>query len=147
MPLCGLGNHGLTVEIYEADDASLGASRSGKALDARQAISAAAAAGQRTIRAIQGWVKARFKISVGTDRVRSVMRALEAAARERGDDIEAIYQKVAARADAYLHQANGDLKAAISVATAARDWIASELLDIPHQADDWGPVTTDPPAA
>jgi hypothetical protein len=147
VPLYGLGDHGLTVEAYQPDDPSLGASRSGKALDARQAISAAAAAGQRTIKAIQAWVAARFKISVGMDRVRSVMRALEAAARDSGDDIEAIYQNVATRADAYLHQARGDLETAINTATAEHDWLASELLDIPHQADDWGPVTTDPPAA
>ena len=148
VPLYGLGDHGLVVERYEADDASLGASRSGKALDARQAIAAAADAGQRTIRAIQAWVAARFKISVGMDRVRSVMRALEAAARESGDDIEAIYQKVSQRADAYLHSAKGDLTAAISAATTSRDWLAAELLDIPLQADaGWGPITTDPPPA
>ena len=147
VPLYGLGEHGLTVETYQADDPSLGASRSGKALDARQAIAAAADAGQRTIKAIQAWVKARFKIIVGIDRVRSVMRSLEAAARASGDDIEAIYQKVAQRADAYLHQAKGDIEIAISTATAARDWLAAELLDIPIQAEDWGPITTDPPPA
>lgn len=145
VPLHGLGEHGLTVESYEADDDSLGASRSGKALDARQAISTAAAAGQRTIKAIQTWVKARFGIAVGIDRVRSVMRALEAAARDSGDDIEAIYQKVAARADAYLHSAQGNLEAAAATAANARDWLAAELLDIPAQVADWGPITTGPP--
>ena len=58
VPLYGLGQHGLTVEAYEVDDPSLGASRSGKATVARQAIAAAADAGQRTIKAIQAWVKA-----------------------------------------------------------------------------------------
>ena len=134
VPLHGLGEHGLQVETYEADDPALGASRSGKAMGARQAISAAAAAGQRTIKAIQSWVNTRFKIAVGTDRVRSVMRALEAAARASGDDIEAIYQQVAKRADAYLHQAKGDLETAIGAATTARDWVAAEMLDVPLQA-------------
>lgn len=148
VPLCGLGEHGLMVAAYETDDPFLGASRSGNAMDARQAIAAAAAAGQRTFKTIQAWIKARFKIAVGIDRVRSVMRSLEAAARESGDDIEAIYQKVATRADAYLHRAQGDLQAAIGDAVQDGDWLAAELLDIPAQADDgWGPITTDPPTA
>ena len=133
VPLAGLGEHGLTVDSYEVDDPVIGASRSGKALDARQAIAAAADSGQRTIKAIQAWVETRFKIRVGIDRVRSVMRALEAAARESGDDIEAIYQQVAKRADAYLHGARGDLDAAMAAAVVAQDWTVAELLDIPTQ--------------
>lgn len=134
VPMAGLGEHGLTVDRYERDNPALGGSRANTAMDARQAISAAAAAGQRTIKAIQSWVKTRFKIAVGTDRVRSVMRALEAAARASGDDIEDIYQKVAQRADAYLHQAHNDLETAIGAAVAAQDWTAAELLDLPIQA-------------
>ena len=133
VPLAGLGEHGLTVDSYEVDDPVIGASRSGKALDARQAIAAAADSGQRTIKAIQAWVETRFKIRVGIDRVRSVMRALEAAARESGDDIERIFGQVAKRADAYLHQARGDLEGAIDKAVVAQDWTVAELLDIPTQ--------------
>lgn len=147
VPLAGLGEHGLAIDSYEADAPEIGASRSGKALDARQAIAAAQSDGQRTIKAIQDWVEARFKIRVGIDRVRSVMRALEAAARESGDDIEAIYRKVATRADAYLHSVKGDLETAVTAAVVAQDWMAAELLDIPYQVDDWGPITTDPPSA
>ena len=147
VPLAGLGEHGLTIDSYEADEPAIGASRSGKAMDARQAIAAAQAAGQRTIKAIQAWVAARFKIRVGVDRVRSVMRALEEAARVSGDDIEAIFAQVAKRADAYLHGARGDLDAAMTAAVAAQDWTAAELLDIVIQADDgWGPITTGPPS-
>ena len=84
------------------------------------------------------------------DRVRSVMRSLEAAARDSGDDIEVIYQKVAQRADAYLHQAQGDLETAIGAAVAAQDWTAAELLDLPIQARQQAmppPATAGPGAA
>lgn len=147
VPLAGLGEHGLTVDNYEADAPEIGESRSGRAMDARQAISSALTAGQRTIRAIQVWVKERFRITVGVDRVRSVMRALEAAARTTGDDIEAIYRKVATRADAYLHSAKGDLETAVTAAVVAQDWEAAELLDIPAQAQTARPTPTGPPAA
>lgn len=147
VPLAGLGEHGLTVDSYEADDPVIGASRSGKALSARQAISTAMSAGQRTIRAIQVWVKERFRITVGVDRVRSVMRALEEAARASGDDIERIFAQVAKRADAYLHVAHGDLEAAISAAVVAHEWTVAELLDIPAQAQATRPTPTGPPAA
>ena len=147
VPLAGLGDHGLVVDRYEADDPKIGASRSGRALDARQAIAAAMTAGERTIRAIQDWVMARFSFRVGIDRVRSVMRALEEAARVSGDDIEAIFAQVAKRADAYLHQSRGDLADAMDKATAAQDWTTAELLDIPAQAQTTRPAPTGPPAA
>ncbi len=134
VPLHGLGKHGLTVDSYQADDDPLlGASRSGQALDARKAIAGAMSAGQRTINSIRAWVEIRFKIRVGIDRVRSVMRSLEEAARSSGDDIEAIYQQVAKRADSYLHGARGDLDAAMAAAVATQDWTVAELLDIPTQ--------------
>ena len=147
VPLAGLGEHGLVVDAYEADDPAIGASRSGTALDARQAIAAASAAGQRTIRAIKTWIETRFSLRVGIDRVRSVMRALEESARVSGDDIEAIFAQVSKRADAYLHQSRGDLADAMDKATAAQDWTAAELLDIPAQAQATRPAPTGPPAA
>ena len=150
VPLYGLSEHGLTVEAYEADDQSLGASRSGKALDARRAIASAMTAGQRTTNAIRAWVKARTGIVVGIDRVRSVMRSLEEAARISGDDIEAVFRQVAKRADSYLHQAKGDPETAIGAAVAAQDWTAAELLDLPIQARQQAmppPATAGPGAA
>ena len=133
VPLAGIGDHGLVIDSYEDDDPIIGVSRSGKAMDARQVIAAALTAGQRTIKAIQAWVETKFNLRVGIDRVRSVMRALEEAARASGDDIEHIFAQVAKRADAYLHGARGDLDAAMSAAVAAQDWTAAELLDIPTQ--------------
>lgn len=147
LPLEGLGGYGLTVDSYEVDDPSLGASRSGKALEARQAISAAQGAGQRTINGIRAWVKARIGITVGVDRVRSVIRSLEEAARTSGDDIESIFRAVAKRADAYLHQAHGDTETALGKAVAAQDWVAAELLDIPSQARARPPAMAGPPGA
>ena len=128
VPLAGLGDHGLAVERYEADDRALGGSRANTAMGARQAVAAAMTAGQRTINSIRAWVEARFGITVGPDRVRSVMRALENSARESGDDIEAVFRAVAKRADSYLHAAKGDLETALDQAVAAKDWTAAELL-------------------
>ena len=147
VPLAGLGEYGMTVDRYEADDADIGPSRSGKALEARQAISAAQAAGQRTINGIRAWVRERFGLVVGIDRIRSVMRSLEESARVSGDDIEKVFSAVAKRADAYLHQAHGDLEDAIDKAVAAQDWPAAELLDIPAQARARPPAAAGPPAA
>ena len=134
VPMAGLGEHGLTVDRYERDNPALGGSRANTAMDARQAIASAMTAGQRTINAIRAWVKARTGIVVGIDRVRSVMRSLEESARTSGDDIEAVFRQVAKRADSYLYQAKGDLEIAISAATAAQDWTAAEMLDLPIQA-------------
>ena len=75
------------------------------------------------------------------------MRALEEAARTSGDDIEKVFSAVAKRADAYLHQAHGDLEDAIDKAMAAKDWPAAELLDIPAQARARPPAAAGPPAA
>ena len=147
VPLAGLGEHGLAVDSYESDDPAIGASRSGKALHARQAIAAAMTAGQRTIKAIMTWVEARFSLRVGIDRVRSVMRALEESARSTGDDIETIFAQVAKRADAYLHQSRGDLDVAMAAAVSAQDWTTAELLDIPTQAQAARPVGAGPPTA
>ena len=147
VPLEGLGEYGMTVDAYETDDAAVGPSRSGQALEARQAIAAAQDAGQRTIGAIRAWVKTRFGIVVGIDRVRSVMRSLEESARTSGDDIESIFRAVAKRADAYLHQAHGDLEDAIDKAVAEQDWPAAEMLDVPIQAQAKPPATTGPPSA
>ncbi|HUW98890.1 MAG TPA: toprim domain-containing protein [Acidiferrobacter sp.] len=147
VPLAGLGASGITVEGYEADDQAIGASRSGEALDARQAVAEALTLGQRTINAIRTWVKDRFGVVVGIDRVRSVMRSLEEAARTSGDDIESIFSEVSKRADAYLHSARGDLKGAIDKAVIDRDWVAAELLDIPIQAQTNPTTITGPPSA
>ena len=147
VPLEGLGEYGMQVDEYQTDDQAIGPNRSGKALEARQAISAAQASGQRTINGIRKWVRDRFGIVVGIDRIRSVMRALEEAARTSGDDIEKVFSAVAKRADAYLHQAHGDLEDAIDKAMAAKDWPAAELLDIPAQARARPPAAAGPPAA
>ncbi|UEO01097.1 toprim domain-containing protein [Acidiferrobacter thiooxydans] len=147
LPLEGLGAYGMTVDSYEADDPALGASRPGKAMDARQVIAAAQDAGQRTINGIREWVKRRFGLVVGVDRVRSVIRSLEASARASGDDIEQVFRAVARRADAYLHQAHDNIENAIDRAVAANDWPAAELLDIPSQARARPPATAGPPSA
>lgn len=147
VPLAGLGEYGMTINSYETDDQAIGPSRSGQALEARQAIAAAQDAGQRTINGIREWVKRRFGLVVGVDRVRSVMRSLEASARASGDDIEQVFSAVAKAADAYLHQAHGDLEEAIDKAVAEQDWPAAELLDIPSQARARPPATAGPPNA
>ena len=147
VPLAGLGEYGMTIDSYETDDQAIGPSRSGQALEARQAISAAQSAGERTINGIRKWVKDRFGIVVGVDRVRSVMRSLEEAARTSGDDIESIFRAVAKRADAYLHQAHGDLEDAIDKAVAKKDWEAAEMLDVPSQARARPPAMAGPPTS
>ena len=147
VPLEGLGEYGMQVDEYQTDDQAIGQSRSGKALEARQAISAAQAAGQRTINGIRRWVKDRFNIVVGIDRIRSVMRSLEEAARATGDDIEKVFGAVAKRADEYIHYAENNLEHAISAAMAAKDWPAAELLDIPVQARARPPAAGPPAAA
>ena len=75
------------------------------------------------------------------------MRSLEASARASGDDIEQVFSAVAKAADAYLHQAHGDLEEAIDKAVAEQDWPAAELLDIPSQARARPPATAGPPNA
>ena len=147
LPLEGLGAYGIAIDSYEADDPALGASRSRKAIEARQVIAKALSAGERTINGIREWVKRRFGLVVGVDRVRSVMRSLEASARASGDDIEQVFRAVARRADAYLHQAHDNIENAIDRAVAANDWPAAELLDIPSQARARPPATAGPPSA
>lgn len=147
LTLEGLGAYGITIDSYEADNPALGASRSGKAIEARQVIAEALTAGERTINGVRKWVKDCFGIVVGVDRVRSVMRSLEEAARTSGDDIESIFSEVSKRADAYLHSARGDLKGAIDKAVIDRDWVAAELLDIPIQAQTNPTTITGPPSA
>ncbi len=151
-PLANIGQYGLWIDGYEQDPADLGSSRSGTALDARQMIAGAVNAGERTIRRIQAWVRERTDRAVGIDRVRGVLREIEAIARRAGKSIEMVAEVVAATADAYLNAHSQDWEKAIIESAKARHTVTSMLLDLAYQSKEpAGPTETiertGPPAA
>ncbi len=149
VPLVGLGDYGLQVSEYRRDPREIGASRANQALAARQAVAEAHDAGARTIRQILEWIHARTGLRVGIDRVRSVLREIEALARKTGEATELVAARVAAKADAYLSDARGDLAAAVSAAARVPDDLAAaEMLDAALRAQVESAIATrtGPPA-